>query len=48
MTHKGEVGKGVVDCAVHLHEIAMTNIVWCMAHKRQVGEGVVDCAIVVQ
>ena len=30
------------------HDIAITNIVWCMAYKRGVGGGVVYCAIDVQ
>jgi len=28
-----------------LHDIAITNIVWCIAHKRGVGGGVVKCAM---
>ena len=31
-----------------LHDIVITNIVWCMAYKGQVRGGVVYCPIVVQ
>jgi len=31
-----------------LHDIDITNIVWCLAYKREFGEGVVYCPIVVQ
>jgi len=31
-----------------LHDIVITNIVWCIAYKREVGGGVVYCPIVVQ
>ena len=31
-----------------LHDIVITNIVWCIADKREVGRGVVYCPIIVQ
>jgi len=31
-----------------LHDIVISNIVWCMAYKREGRGGVVDCPIVVQ
>jgi len=31
-----------------LHDIVITNIVWCIAYKREVGRGVVYCPIIVQ
>jgi len=31
-----------------LHDIVITNIVWCIADKREVGRGVIYCAIIVQ
>jgi len=31
-----------------LHDIAITNILWCMAYKRGFGGGGVYCAMVVQ
>ena len=31
-----------------LHDIAMTNSVWCIAYKREVGREVVYCPIIVQ
>jgi len=31
-----------------LHDIAIANIVWCVAYKRGVSWGVVYCALVVQ
>ena len=30
------------------HDIAITNIVWCMPYKRRVGGGGAFCAMVVQ
>jgi len=31
-----------------LHDIVITNIVWCIAYKRAVGRGVLYCPIIVQ
>jgi len=31
-----------------LHDIVLTNIVWCIAYKREVGSGVVYYPIIVQ
>ena len=31
-----------------LHDIVITNIVWCIAYKREVGRGVLYCPITVQ
>jgi len=31
-----------------VHDIVMTNIIWCIAYKREVGRGVLHCSIIVQ
>jgi len=31
-----------------LHDIVITNFVWCKAYKREVGRGIVYCPITVQ
>jgi len=31
-----------------LHDIVITNIVWCIGYKREFGGGVVYCPIIVQ
>jgi len=36
------------DSSWPLHNIAITNSVWCIAYKRRVGEWGVPCAVVVQ
>jgi len=52
--HKEGVVKleAVVLGAVHapwpLHDIVITNIVWCVAYKREIEGGVVCCPLAVQ
>jgi len=31
-----------------IHDIVVTNIVWCIAYKPEVGRGTVHCPIIVQ
>ena len=31
-----------------LHDLVITNIVWCIAYKREVARGVIYCPIIVQ
>jgi len=43
-----QVSRTYVFGAWSLHNIVITNLVWCMAYKREVGEGLVCYSIVVQ